>query len=142
MAKSKTFTTGQPLSAAEVNTYLNLDVPVAGDPQLEGPVAVSLQNITSGTAEFVRQGMLVHFRASLTLNLASLAQMTLASGGLIPARFRPSFLTPLVCSAFQGTSWNRPASAVLAASGDMYLINNHSAAITQIVIQGTYMRGI
>lgn len=97
MAKGKTFANGQPLTAADINTFLNPDVPAAGAAYDTGwvPCVINGANWTNVGSEPVmvrRIGLTVYMRGAIHNN--TFAPNTTMTVGSVPSGFAPSQRAP------------------------------------------------
>lgn len=89
MAKLKTFADGEVLTASDVNTYLNPEVPAGATVYDTGWLPVSAASgFTSSSAAVRRVGMVLYARGTLTGTLTATTTTLVATAPLAPAAQR------------------------------------------------------
>lgn len=132
MALSKTFTSGQPLSAADVNAHLAHQVPNAGDPLDTSWTTLTATPGTTVTApiQVRRIGMQVFFRGEVS-GAWNTAGTTIVAAGGVPAWARPGSYRDsgsalgssgaVAAVGTVGSDGQLVVRALAAASGGVYL---------------------
>lgn len=123
MAKAKTFASGAVLTAADVNAYLNPDVPAGVTTQSLDWTALTLASGFTGTAAYARIGRQVFLRFSCTTSIA-------ANGAALPLLTVPTAAKPPYTAsvAVAATGIFNMMGRVLN-DGTVQIRNTHSAAI-------------
>lgn len=135
MALSKTFASGTPLTAADVNAHLAHQVPNNGDVYDTGWLPLTVSSGFTGTGlEYRRIGLVVHLRGAITRNAGAFPVGTTAVGTL-PAGARPSAFGRYAAAAAPSSTAMIPMLQI-DAGGAMSVLVSGTAVSTAIYVDG------
>lgn len=133
MALSKSFATGQILTAEDVNTHLVNHVPNPGDPYITDWIKCTLNSDFSGTCEVRRIGMLVELKANVTGDFPEGHTLF----GQLGADWAPSDVIARI-AAYSG---GHPSTAYVNLSGSIGVTNRSGATRPGTQFRGTWTLG-
>jgi hypothetical protein len=124
MAKAKTFVDGELLTASDINTYLNPEIPTGATVYDTGWVNLTATGVTTNHCAVRRIGKTVHFRAEFWSVTAG-TMLTLAT------EFRPGRRLPVICPRYAtGNVATNQAALLFDTDGTVAVVVAVGTAVT------------